>query len=48
MTEVEGAHLHIVPDESAMAPPVQLRVLVTGLRVKEALSYYLQLQVRGK
>jgi hypothetical protein len=28
-----------------MAPPVQLRVLVTGVRVKEALPYYLQLQV---
>ena len=29
-----------------MGPPVQLRVLVTGIRVKDARPYFLQLQVR--
>ena len=30
-----------------MGPPVQLRVLVTGIRVKDARPYFLQLQVRA-
>jgi hypothetical protein len=30
-----------------MAPPVQLRCLVTGVRVNQALPYFLTLQVRA-
>ena len=31
-----------------MAPPVQLRCLVTGVRVNQALPYFLTLQVRAR
>ena len=30
-----------------MAPPVQLRCLITGVRVNQALPYFLTLQVRS-
>ena len=36
------------PPPGTMAPPVQLRCLVTGVRVNQALRYFLTLQVRAR